>query len=253
MSFTYLALKRLRGGRMQLGLTSAARKEFQPLVLCMWLQAMLNQYRNAVIPVELEPEAECFLQEHEAAIEQFKAGLSPAGGLLLASILLACEMPTTHDLDECLLLIASTADHSMTISARAIPRLTVQFSTRKHPSSPRERLMTIKSDAVGQLGFEAACLASSVIKGALSREMGVNITLVNGPAVFGDDYYRRRLTPEFADLLTWRVYRFMVQYLCERLALAQVKASIGIIKVLHDYFEALQTPDTRYPNNMIRQ
>ncbi|AYG47786.1 hypothetical protein DV532_26230 (plasmid) [Pseudomonas sp. Leaf58] len=251
MSFAYLALKRLRGGRMQLGLKSAARKEFQPLVLCMWLQAMVNQYRNAVIPVELEPVAECFLQEHEAAIEQYKAGLSPAGALLLASILLACEMPTTHDLDECLVLIDLAAAHAASLSARPIPKLPFQFSTRKHPSSPRERLMSIKGDVVGSLGFEAACLVSSAIKSALARNLGVTITLINGTAVFGGDYCRRRLTPGFADLQTWQLYRFMVQHLCERLELSQVKASIGVIKVLHDYFEALQTPETVYPNNVI--
>lgn len=252
MSFTYLALKRLSGGRMQLGLKAAAHQDFKPVVLSMWLQAMLNQYRNAMIPVELAPEAECFVQEHERATEQFKAVLNPAGALLLKSVVLACEMPTTHDLDECLALIASTADHSARISARAIPRLTLQFSTRKHKSSPCERLMTIKSDAVSHLGFEAACLVSSVIKSALARELGVKITLINGREVFGDDYYQPRLTPGFADYQTWQAYRFLVQYLCERLALAEVKASIGIIKVLHAYFEALQTPDTVYPKNMIR-
>lgn len=253
MSFTYLALKRLRGGRIQLGFKAAAHKNFQPNVLCIWLQAMFNQYRNAVIPVELALDAERFLQEYERATQEFRASLSPAGALFLESVTHACEMPTTLDLDESLVLIALAAGHAANLSAGPIPKLSFQFTTRKHPSSPRERLMSIKGDVVGHLGFEAACLVSSAIKSALARELGVKITLINGTAVFGDDYCRRRLTPGFADLQTWQLYRFMVQYLCERLELSQVKASIGTIKVLHDYFEALQTPETVYPNNIIRQ
>ena len=253
MSFTYLALKRLSGGRMQLGFQAAAHKEFEPVVLCMWMQVMLNHYGNSMVAAELAPDAQCFLEEHETATQQFKAALRPAGALLFQSVTHACEMPTTHDLDESLVLIALAAGHAASLSARPIPKLPFQFSTRKHPSSSRERLMSIKGDVVGHLGFEAACLVSSAIKSALARELGVKISLINGTAVFGDDYCRRRLTPGFADVQTWQLYRFLVQHLCERLELSQAKASIGIIKVLHDYFEALQTPETVYPNNIIRQ
>lgn len=253
MSFKYLDLKRLRGGTMQLGLKPATLKTFKPEIICLWLVTTTKHYRNCGFPAVLSNDAARFLAENEHAAQKLLRSLGPAGGLLMEAILHACEMPTTHGFDESLDMIEAMVGHSTNIAALPVPKHTILFTTRKHRDSQLDRLMTVKGDVLGDLGFESACLALSVLKAAVSRELKVRISIVNFHELMGADSGLSRLSPDFDDFCNFRAYRFLIDYLCKNIELDRARKSIGIIKLLHDYFEKLQTPETVYPRNLIRK
>lgn len=253
MSFKYLDLKRLRNDTMQLGLTPAARENFDPAVLCLWLQTTQKHYRNCCFPAVLSTEAERFVVDNEKASQKLLKDLGPAGGLLMEAILHACEMPTTHGFDESLEMIAVMVNHSIKISALPIPKHAIKFSVRKHRDSPYDRLMTVRTDVLAELGFEGACLALSVLRAAVARDLKVRISIVNYHDLMGENAGLSRLAPAFDDFSTYRAYRFLIDYLCKDIDLERARKSIGIIKLLHEYFEKLQTPETVYPRNLIRK
>jgi hypothetical protein len=241
MSYQYLDLKRVKNA-MQLGLTALAKKEFDGVSLSLWLQNTHEHYRISNIRSVIESSAQDFLMAHEAPTSKAMASLSEPGRLLMDAVLHACKMPVRGELDKNLQLIDSTFRHAQQLSQYPIDRLNIKYSLKKHRDDLNLRLMTVRGDVLGEFGLEAAGLCLSALTKALSREMGLKISIWNLHEVFGPDHGKSRVAPSYSDNDVFYARRMFVDYVCGCLTLNQVKDGYGVIKAVCNHFQTLEVP-----------
>jgi hypothetical protein len=229
---------------MQLGLTPAAKKEFDCVPLSLWLLNTHEHYGHCDIRSVIESSAQEFLMEQEAHTRQALASLSKPGRLLMDAVLHACKMPVRGDLDKNLQLIDSAFRHAQLLGQYPVDKLSIKYSLKKHRENPNLRLMTVRGDVLGNFGLEAAGLCLSALTKALSREMGLKISIWNGHEVFGPDYGQSRVAPGYSDVNVFYARTMFVDYVCGILTVDQVKEGYGVIKAVCDHFQTLEVPYT---------
>lgn len=240
MSYKYLALKRLKTS-MQLGLTPLALKEFRTVPLAVWLSNTQLHYTTSNYRSEFSDGATQFLTENEMYVTSELGKLMKPGRLFLDTVLHGCKMPVCGDLDQNLKTIAAALHHAEQMDRRPVEKLSIKYSLKKHRDDPNLRLMTVRGDVLGDFGMESAGLCLSALTHAVSREMGFKIHIWNTHEIFGEEYGKSRIAPEYD--YSMFLARFMfVDYVCKILTVEQVKQNYGVIKVIADYYKTLEVP-----------
>lgn len=235
LSFEYLAIHRIKS-QIVLNLTSKAAAAYPSSTLALWLLATLEQYRLSGMQASLSREDELFLQENERAAHASVREYNEPGKLLMEAVLFASKQPVNGDFDRNLDLIHIACIHAKAMSALAVPKLKIGFTTRMQKDTKKSRLMTVKGDPVGMMGLEAASLALSVIRRAAEREEGVSLYLLNSKEVFGEELRGSRPAPEYNDGSIRLIHHYLVDYLTKQIDLPTAKSLVGAIKVLSDHF-----------------
>lgn len=238
MSYKYLDLKK-KSGKMILGASAAAIKEFDPLPVALWLITTETHYKNCLIPVQLSDSSASFLVQHEAQALGVLSNLSAPAQLIMEAVLLACEMPAHGDLDRNLSLIAATFTRAKEASLIPVPKMKVKYSVRKQRDTARTKLMTVRGEIISEFGEEAAGLVLSALKGAVGRDLGVGIVISNSYEIFGRGLYDSRPAPTYPDFNAFMMRTMVVDHICKNLTLPYVKDNIGGIKVISDYTESI--------------
>lgn len=240
LDYEYFDRKRVKG-QMVIGAKRKATDNFEPMVVALWLVTELAQYKRCQYPAALSGEAVAYLSEHEKPALSRLDGLSAPAQLVMEAVLLACEMPARSTPDENLSLIAAAYSHAQEISSLQVPKVRLKYSIRKHRDTQHTKLMTVYGDLASDLGLETTGLVLSALKGAVGRDLGVNVTIANAFDIFGDELYKSRPAPTYPDLNTFVMRTIVVDHIFKNLALPYVKDNAGGIAVISDYFESIST------------
>lgn len=238
MSYKYLDLKK-KSGKMILGASAAALKEFDPLPVALWLIATGAHYRNCHIPAQFSDSSATFLAEYETQALNELISLSAPAQLIMEAVLLACEMPAYGDLDKNLSLIAATFIRANEASLLPVPAMKLKYSVRKHRDTSRTKLMTVRGDVISEFGEEATGLVLAALKGAVGRDLGVSIVISNAYEIFGRGLHESRPAPTYPDFNAFMMRTMVVDHICKNLTLPYVKDNIGGIKIISDYTESI--------------
>lgn len=219
-----------------LNLTPKASTAYPSSTLVLWLLSTLEQYRLGGMPASLSREDELFLQDNERDAYASVGEFTEPGRILVEAVLFASKQPVNGDFDRNLDLINVACIHAKAVSALAVPKLKIGFTTRMQKDTKKSRLMTVKGDPVGMMGLEAANMALSVIRRAAEREEGVSLYLLNSKEVFGEALQGSRPAPEYTNGSIRLIHHYLVDYLTKQIDLANAKGLVGAIKVLSDHF-----------------
>ena len=238
MSFEYVDLKRIPHA-MELSMTPAC-VGFDPSVLVWWLDATLEMYRRGNMRAVLDGPTQAFVDENRKVAEASLTALSTPGSLLLKSAIDAYESHRTSGMDKNLRLIAAASEHGKAVGLFPVTQKSIQYSVKKHRDDAAHRVMTVRSDVLNDFGFEGASLALNALRNAVGRDLDKKVSIWNLHEVFGG-LGGSRPVAEYHSNQVFFLHTNLVEYICEKLSLAEVKEHLGVIKTLHDYFVTLET------------
>lgn len=239
MPIDYMAIKRTSNA-MELGLTPECA-EFNPSVLVWWLESSIEMYRRGNTRAVLDGPTQAFVEKNRQEANTARSALSMPGKLLLQSSITAYETHLRSGIDKNLLLIACAYEHALKMTTWPVDNKLIGYTVRKHRDNTAHRIMTVRSDVLQDFGFEGASLALTVLVKAVERDLCKTVSISNLYEVFnGRD--GRRVSPDYISDAVFFLHTNLVDYLCRYLTLVEVKANLGVIKTLHDYFVSLEVP-----------
>jgi hypothetical protein len=234
-----MGLKRTSNA-MELCLTPECA-DFNPSVLVWWLESSVEMYRRGNTRAVFDGPTQAFVENNREVANTARSALSMPGKLLLQSTISAYESHLRKGIDKNLLLIAAAYEHAQKLAACMVEKKSIRYTIKKHRDNSALRLMTVSSNVLQDFGFEGASLALTVLLKAVERDLNKKVTIWNLHEVFGQ-HDASRVSPDYVSDEVFFLHTHLVEYLCTHLTLAEVKANLGVIKTLHDYFVGLEIP-----------
>jgi hypothetical protein len=239
LSIDYMGIKRTNNA-MELALTPECA-DFNTAVLTWWFEATVEMYRRGNTRAVLDGPTQAFVDANRHGANTARSALSMPGKLLLQSTITAYESHLRKGIDKNLLLIAAAYEHALKLAACTVEKKSISYTLKKHRDNSALRVMTVRSDVLQDFGFEGASLALTVLVKAVERDLNKKVSIWNLHEVFGQ-HDAARVSPDYVSDEVFFLHTHLVEYLCSNLTLAEVKANLGVIKTLNDYFVTLEIP-----------